>query len=74
MNFDPAAIRAGDWLVPKPTWNLINEYRDELSSPVQVLDVYKNSEGVILFLVENISRGKRLVDSTWFTGKVEPPK
>lgn len=74
MNFDPATIKAGDWLVPKPTWNLINESRDELSSPVQVLDVYKNSEGVILFLVENISRGKRLVDSTWFTDKVEAPK
>lgn len=75
MNFDPATIKAGDWLVPRGNFNRLAFHgADFVPSPVQVISVEDDETDGILFSVRTTGGVIWPVNNEWFTDKVEPPK
>lgn len=75
MNFDPATIKAGDWLVPDPVWNRTAGRGAELPIPVEVAVAFRSaSQTGVVFTVKSTFGHWMELDAGWFTDKVEPPK
>ena len=60
-------VKAGDKLRPKPDWNKMEIYPNQLPDSVEVLDVMKaTSLSCILFTVRTMDGNKRNLDADWF--------
>lgn len=74
MNFDPATIKAGDWLVPCDLVNRILFGSDPIPNPACVIKTESHSENGVIFSVNTAAGNLRRVNHEWFTDKVEAPR